>query len=279
MIPADPAWQVHSLLMDSLSKTCAREVAAAGLRQDAALAGKSGTSYGFTDTWFAGYSPAVTCGVWVGFDKPTQITRGAFGKDLALPVWAEVMKASLVLFPGTFPPAPSVLKPVRVCRSSGLFPAKACLEKPGMVVTEYAARGQEPSQECDIHGTGLRSYSRDVDQAEWPRAAAAVDLSKIRPVAVTAPTLLAQNDAYRSVNPSLQADPGEGDRSVKVARATTPDGKDPLDQKSGAGTLTKAVAPAASGEPEIRRAEPAGPMDLPSAVPVITIPAPAPARF
>ena len=59
----------------------------------------------------------------------------------------------------------------------------------------------------------------------------------------------------------------------------TPNGKDPLDPKSDGGTSTKAAAPALPGEPEVRRAEPAGPMDLPAAVPVITIPAPKPARF
>lgn len=279
VIPPAPAWQVHSLLSDSLAKTCAREAAVSGLRQDTPLAGKPGTSYGFTDTWFAGYSPAVTCAVWVGFDKPTPIYRGAFGKDLALPVWAEVMKASLTLFPGAFPPAPSALKQVTVCRSSGLLPAKACLEKPGTTATEYAAAGQEPSQECDIHGIGVRSYARDVDQAEWPRAAAAVDLSKIRPVDVTAPTLLAQNDAYRSVNPAFR-NSAPDDTTMKVARATTPDGKDPLNA-SGTNAPAATVLPAlpADGEKEVRRAEPAGPMDLPTAAPAITIPAPKPAQF
>jgi hypothetical protein len=33
------------------------------------------------------------------------------------------------------------------------------------------------------------------------------------------------------------------------------------------------------GEPEVRKAEAAGPMDLPMALPVLTIPAPKPAQF
>ena len=33
------------------------------------LAGKTGTTNDFTDAWFVGFSPSITCGVWVGFDE------------------------------------------------------------------------------------------------------------------------------------------------------------------------------------------------------------------
>jgi len=33
------------------------------------LAGKTGTTNDFTDAWFVGFSPNITCGVWVGFDE------------------------------------------------------------------------------------------------------------------------------------------------------------------------------------------------------------------
>ena len=32
------------------------------------LGGKTGTTNDFTDAWFLGFSPSVTCGVWVGYD-------------------------------------------------------------------------------------------------------------------------------------------------------------------------------------------------------------------
>lgn len=275
---AEPAWQIHTLLQDALFKTCAREAAATGIRPDAPLAGKSGTAYDFTDTWFIGYSGAVTCGVWVGFDKPTKIYHGAFGKDLALPVWAQVMNASLTFFPANPLTAPAGLKKVQVCRSSGLLPAEGCSKAPGgRLVSVDAVESQIPTAECDIHGNGVRSYGKEIDEAEWPRAAAAVDLSRVRPVPVNAPTLLAQNDVYRSVNPALQSGATK-DSGMKVARATTPDGKDPLVEPQAA--LPASTAPSdKGGEMEVRRAEPAGPMDLPTAPPVLTIPAPKPAQF
>ena len=240
------------------------------------LAGKSGTAYDFTDTWFVGYSGAVTCGVWVGFDKPQKIYRGAFGKDLALPIWAQVMSASLASFPSKPLSPPSGLKPVEICRSSGLLPVEACRKIPSMIVTEYATEAPMPSGPCDIHGGGVRSYTRDLGEEGWPRAAAAVDLTRVRPVPVNAPTLLAQSDLYHSVNPAMSVAAAD-DGSIKVARATSPDGKDPGQQATAQSTNEAAALPA--GEKEVRRAEPVRPLDLPTAAPVLSIPAPKPAQF
>ena len=33
------------------------------------VAGKTGTTNDFTDAWFVGFSPSITCGVWVGYDE------------------------------------------------------------------------------------------------------------------------------------------------------------------------------------------------------------------
>jgi penicillin-binding protein 1A len=273
VIPAEPAYQVHEVLRDALFKTCAREASSLGLATNLPVAGKSGTAYDFTDTWFVGYSGAVTCGVWVGFDKPQKIYRGAFGKDLALPIWAQVMNASLASFPSQPPVVPSGLKPVEICRSSGLLVTEGCRKIPGMTASVFATQEEMPSGPCDIHGGGVRSYTKDVDEAGWPRAAAAVDLSRVRPIPVNAPTLLAQTDLYRSVNPAMSV-AAANDGNIKVARATTPDGKDP-------GTVGPTNLPVATpeGEKEVRRAEPVRPLDLPTAAPVLTIPAPKPAEF
>ena len=275
----EPAWQVHEILHDALFKTCSQSAASAGITTNAPLAGKPGTAYDFTDSWFVGYDSAVTCGVWVGFDKPSKIYRGAFGKDLALPIWADVMNASFASFPPVPLPMPAGLQKVDVCRASGLLLAEGCAKEKGLISTQYATQAEMPSQQCDVHGNGVRSYDKSIDQAEWPRAAAAVDLSRVRPVPVSAPTLLAQNDLYRSVNPALR-NAASDDSTMKVARATTPDGKDPLAAGgSNVPVMTALPATPADGEKEVRRAEPVGPMDLPTAAPVLTIPAPKPAKF
>ncbi len=57
-------------------------------------AGKTGTTNDYTDAWFVGYTSTLTCGVWVGMDRPGQIMSRGFGGTLALPIWAEVMVAA-----------------------------------------------------------------------------------------------------------------------------------------------------------------------------------------
>ena len=277
VLPAEAAFQVHTVLEDALYKTCAKEAVAAGITTGQSLAGKSGTAYDFTDTWFVGYSSAVTCGVWIGFDKPQKIYRGAFGKDLALPIWAQVMTSSLSDFPSRPLSTPPGIKAVEICRSSGLLPAENCrtAPPPGLIAQEFATQAQMPSVPCDIHGTGVRNYAKGIDQEEWPRAAAAIDLTRIRPVTLTAPTLLAQADLYRSVNPVIANASGDSG-GVKVARATTPDGKDP--GVTGAGPAPSAT-PQQGEEKEVRKAEAVRPMDLPTGVPVLSLPAPKPAEF
>jgi penicillin-binding protein 1A len=68
-------------------------VRAASLRYP--LAGKTGTTNDFTDAWFVGFSPAMTCGVWLGYDEKKSLGSGETGARAALPVWMDFMKVAL----------------------------------------------------------------------------------------------------------------------------------------------------------------------------------------
>lgn len=57
-------------------------------------AGKTGTTNDYHDAWFVGYTHSLTCGVWVGFDKPQTIMPHGYGAALALPVWIDTMNAA-----------------------------------------------------------------------------------------------------------------------------------------------------------------------------------------
>ncbi len=60
------------------------------------LAGKTGTTNDFTDAWFMGFSPSITCGVWVGFDeKVRSLGNKETGAMAALPIWTDFMKAAI----------------------------------------------------------------------------------------------------------------------------------------------------------------------------------------
>ena len=112
----------------------------------------------------------MTCGEWVGFDKPTKIYRGAFGKDLALPIWAKIMNAAATAFPPQPFVRPPELREVEICRTSGLLATPRCkldfVDASGgisssqpLTYTEYATEAEVPKIRCDIHGGGVRNLS------------------------------------------------------------------------------------------------------------------------
>ena len=68
-------------------------VAAASLNYP--VAGKTGTTNDFTDAWFVGFSPSITCGVWVGFDEKKSLGNKETGAKAALPIWMNFMAKAL----------------------------------------------------------------------------------------------------------------------------------------------------------------------------------------
>ena len=59
-------------------------------------AGKTGTTQEYTDAWFIGFTPQLTCGVWVGYDdKQISLGKRETGAKAALPIWLEFMKNAL----------------------------------------------------------------------------------------------------------------------------------------------------------------------------------------
>ncbi len=72
------------------------------------LGGKTGTTNDFTDAWFIGFSPSVTCGVWVGYDDRESLGDKQTGAAVALPLWTSFMKTAIAAtpneaFPGETP--------------------------------------------------------------------------------------------------------------------------------------------------------------------------------
>jgi penicillin-binding protein 1A len=73
------------------------------------LAGKTGTTNDFTDAWFVGFSPNLTCGVWVGYDEKKSLGEKETGARAALPIWMQFMSAALAgKDAGEFPAAPEM---------------------------------------------------------------------------------------------------------------------------------------------------------------------------
>ena len=59
------------------------------------VAGKTGTTNDFTDAWFVGFTPTMTCGVWVGYDEKKSLGAKETGAHAALPIWANFMTVAM----------------------------------------------------------------------------------------------------------------------------------------------------------------------------------------
>ncbi|MEE8417129.1 MAG: penicillin-binding transpeptidase domain-containing protein, partial [candidate division Zixibacteria bacterium] len=117
--------------------------------------GKTGTTNGFTDNWFIGFIPQLTCGVWIGFDDKTKIgtTRGEVGASTALPVWTAFMKAVTDTIPVKEFPVPPGIYTTTICLNSGELAKAECPK----TITDIFTEETLPKTECRLDHKSSRS--------------------------------------------------------------------------------------------------------------------------
>jgi len=111
---------------------------------DFPAAGKTGTTEDFHDAYFVGYTPALVCGVWVGFDEPQSL--GLPGADAALPAWAHFMAAEAPR--GVDFPVPPGITFASIDPTSGGLATPACPRNVRMPFLYDTA----PTAYCWLHG-------------------------------------------------------------------------------------------------------------------------------
>ena len=88
--------QTARTMMTLLRAVTAHGTGAAASQLNHPLGGKTGTTSDYTDAWFLGFSPSVTCGVWVGYDNNQTLGEKETGARAALPIWMAVMRQAIV---------------------------------------------------------------------------------------------------------------------------------------------------------------------------------------
>jgi penicillin-binding protein 1A len=88
--------QTARTMMTLLEAVTQHGTGAAAAQLHHALGGKTGTTSDYTDAWFLGFSPSVTCGVWVGFDSRETLGEKETGAKAALPIWLDWMRVAIV---------------------------------------------------------------------------------------------------------------------------------------------------------------------------------------
>ena len=105
-------------------------------------AGKTGTTNGYFDGWFVGFTPQLATGVWVGFDEEKSLGAGEVGGRTALPIWLEYMKMAHGDSPAQPFPVPSGIVYANIDSQTG----KLASSSSKSVVNQPFVRGTEPRE-------------------------------------------------------------------------------------------------------------------------------------
>ena len=112
-------------------------------------AGKTGTTQGWTDAWFVGYSPFIAAGAWFGVDDPqVSLGKGQDGSKAALPAWARFMRDShdTLSYSRKNFERPDRIIENKICQVTKNLTRDLCPEE-----TEVFISGTEPTQKCSVH--------------------------------------------------------------------------------------------------------------------------------
>ncbi|UFJ41558.1 transglycosylase domain-containing protein [Brevibacillus humidisoli] len=117
------------------------------------VAGKTGTTNDSNDLWFVGYTPAVSLGVWIGYDVPHQLPGSASSRPMD--IWGKVIKEVLALEPAILDKNDRFEKPegivsYTVDSKSGLLPSELSKEA-GHLITDLFNRQFIPNKQDDLH--------------------------------------------------------------------------------------------------------------------------------
>jgi penicillin-binding protein 1A len=104
------------------------------------VAAKTGTTNDYSNAWFIGYTPRLSTGVWVGYDRPRSLGKDETGSRVAVPIWVSYMGRVLGDSPKDDFPVPDKVAMAPV----DLDPSNECVR----VVTLAFVKGTEPQVTC-----------------------------------------------------------------------------------------------------------------------------------
>ena len=153
VLPAGDARVIVSMLREVINSGTATR--AHSLAAKYAIAGKTGTTNDFSDAWFIGFSPAITCGVWVGFDDHRTLGPKEEGSHVALPIWMDFMSEALKESPAEqFPNSPLLTSREQagdILASGGA----------GTLLGASSAKGTEQKESTTENSDGVAAPDRD----------------------------------------------------------------------------------------------------------------------
>ncbi len=130
-------YQLVSILQGAVERGTGRQAAVAGHT----IAGKTGTTNDVKDVWFVGFTKNLIAGVYLGYDTPKPLGKGA-GSHMAARAFADFMTVALANEKNQPFAVPDGLNFVRVNRATGVSAAE---DPSGTIITEAFKPGQYPN--------------------------------------------------------------------------------------------------------------------------------------
>lgn len=120
-------------------------------------AGKTGTTNGYYDAWYIGFTPQIMTGVWVGFDNEKPIGRLETGASAALPIWVDYMKEAVEGAPSTDFAVPPGIVFANIDNETG----KLASTKSKKAVREAFREGAEPSSSSETSPSEEKNFFKE----------------------------------------------------------------------------------------------------------------------
>ena len=114
------------------------------------VAGKTGTTSEWRDSWFVGYTPYYTCGIWAGYDNNEKMPDEGLYHTYSKILWNSIMnRLNAGQTIRTFRTTGDTVR-IEVCRQSHMAAAPGCTDR----YEEIYIQGTQPMNLCNIHGSG-----------------------------------------------------------------------------------------------------------------------------
>jgi len=159
------AYQITSMMEGVVQRGTATVVK----KLEKPIAGKTGTTNEEKDAWFVGFTPDLVVGVFVGYDQPQPMGKGATGGVLAAPIFTAFMEEALKDKPPVAFRVPDGLQLIPINRVSGQRASPGAAN----VIIEAFKPGTAPGEGLSMAGfgaegeTGNRRVTREAEKAVY----------------------------------------------------------------------------------------------------------------